>query len=43
MKFHDGRQLDLREEARETLLLELPMSPTAGRTAGGSARSAART
>ena len=27
MKFHDGRQLDLREEARETLLLELPMSP----------------
>ncbi len=27
MKFHDGRQLDLRGEARETLLLELPMSP----------------
>jgi uncharacterized protein len=27
MRFHDGRQLDLREEAREVLLLELPMSP----------------
>jgi uncharacterized protein len=27
MKFHDGRQLDLRNEARETLLLELPMVP----------------
>ncbi len=27
MKFHDGRRLDLREEARETLLLEIPMSP----------------
>jgi uncharacterized protein len=27
MKFHDGRQLDLREEAREALLLELPMTP----------------
>ncbi len=27
MKFHDGRQLDLREEAREALLLELPMVP----------------
>ena len=25
MKFHDGRQLDLRDEAREALLLELPM------------------
>jgi uncharacterized protein len=25
MKFHDGRQLDLRASARELLLLELPM------------------
>jgi uncharacterized protein len=27
MKFHDGRQLDLREEVREVLLLELPITP----------------
>jgi uncharacterized protein len=27
MLFHDGRLLDLRAEARETLLLELPLSP----------------
>jgi uncharacterized protein len=27
MKFHDGRQLDLRTEAREALLLELPITP----------------
>jgi len=27
MKFHDGRQLDIREEAREALLLELPITP----------------
>ena len=27
MTFHDGRQLDLREEAREALLLELPITP----------------
>lgn len=27
MKFHDGRQLDLREEARDGLLLELPITP----------------
>ncbi len=27
MKFHDGRQLDLREEARDALLLELPITP----------------
>ncbi len=27
MMFHDGRQLDLREQARETLLLELPITP----------------
>jgi len=27
MRFHDGRQLDLRAEAREALLLELPMVP----------------
>jgi uncharacterized protein len=27
MKFHDGRQLDLREEAREALLLDLPITP----------------
>jgi uncharacterized protein len=27
MRFHDGRQLDLREEIRESLLLELPMAP----------------
>ncbi len=26
MRFHDGRQLDLREEAREALLLDLPMA-----------------
>ncbi len=27
MKSHDGRLLDLREEAREALLLELPITP----------------
>jgi uncharacterized protein len=27
MKFHDGRQLDLRDETREALLLELPITP----------------
>jgi uncharacterized protein len=27
MLFHDGRRLDLRGEAREKLLLELPMAP----------------
>jgi uncharacterized protein len=27
MKFHDGRLLDLSDEARESLLLELPMAP----------------
>ncbi len=27
MKFHDGRQLDLRDETRDALLLELPMTP----------------
>jgi len=27
MMFHDGRQLDLRGEAREALLLELPITP----------------
>jgi uncharacterized protein len=27
MLFHDGRHLDLREEAREALLLEVPMAP----------------
>jgi len=27
MVFHDGRQLDLREQARESLLLELPITP----------------
>jgi uncharacterized protein len=27
MLFHDGRRLDLREEAREALLLELPIAP----------------
>jgi uncharacterized protein len=27
MKFHDGRQLDVRPEAREALLLELPITP----------------
>ena len=27
MKFHDGRRLDVRDEARESLLLELPMAP----------------
>jgi uncharacterized protein len=27
MTFHDGRQLDLRDEVREALLLELPMTP----------------
>jgi uncharacterized protein len=27
MKFHDGRRLELGDEARELLLLELPMSP----------------
>jgi uncharacterized protein len=27
MKFHDGRTLDIGEEAREALLLELPITP----------------
>jgi len=27
MKFHDGRQLDLGDEVREALLLELPITP----------------
>ena len=27
MKFHDGRQLDVRDEARDALLLELPITP----------------
>jgi uncharacterized protein len=27
MKFHDGRQLDLSEDVRETLLLEVPFTP----------------
>jgi uncharacterized protein len=27
MRFHDGRMLDLREDAREALLLEIPMTP----------------
>jgi uncharacterized protein len=27
MKFHEGRQLDLRQEARESLLLALPITP----------------
>ena len=27
MLFHDGRRLDLRDEAREALLLEVPMVP----------------
>jgi len=27
MRFHDGRQLDLGEDVREALLLELPISP----------------
>ncbi len=27
MRFHDGRRLDLGEEAREALLLEVPMTP----------------
>ena len=27
MQFHDGRRLDLRAEVRETLLLELPLTP----------------
>lgn len=27
MFFHDGRRLDLRESVRETLLLEIPISP----------------
>jgi uncharacterized protein len=27
MKFHDGRTLDVSEEVREALLLELPMAP----------------
>lgn len=27
MKFHDGRHLDLRAEAREVLLLDLPIAP----------------
>lgn len=27
MKFHDGRHLDVSEEAREVLILELPIAP----------------
>jgi uncharacterized protein len=27
MKFHDGRTLDLAEDARETMLLEVPIAP----------------
>jgi uncharacterized protein len=27
MKFHDGRRLDLTDEARESLLLEIPIAP----------------
>ena len=27
MKFHDGKRLDLSEEARESLLLEIPIAP----------------
>ena len=27
MKFHDGRELDVSEDVRESLLLELPISP----------------
>lgn len=27
MKFHDGRKLDVAEEVRESLLIELPMAP----------------
>ena len=27
MKFHDGRRLDLRDDAREVLLVEFPMTP----------------
>jgi uncharacterized protein len=27
MRFHDGRRLELAEEVRETLLLEIPMTP----------------
>src|SRR5262245_30035216 len=35
MKFHDGRQLDVREEAREALLLELPITPRCSETCMG--------
>ena len=27
MKFHDGRRIDLREEAHDALLLEIPLAP----------------
>jgi uncharacterized protein len=27
MRFHDGRRLNLTEDAREALLLEVPMTP----------------
>jgi len=27
MKFHDGRRLDLSDDARETLLIEMPIAP----------------
>jgi len=27
MRFHDGRQLDLREDARDSLLVEMPITP----------------
>ena len=35
MKFHDGRQLDVREEAREALMLELPITPHCSETCKG--------
>ena len=27
MKFHDGRRLDVREDARDALLIEMPIAP----------------
>ena len=35
MRFHDGRQLDLREDVREALLLEMPMAPHCSETCPG--------
>jgi len=41
--YHDGRTLDLRDEVRQAILLEVPWHPLCRPDAGGSARAAAAT